>query len=122
MHRIPDIHDSELIAVSDLSSSLKMVTAILHQVPNEPITFWSDPNREQRTETGITAFTWTHFIDHPDQPEWLIRLPMTKAAVATMNMTAELAVQKNSKSNISKFFIGGASKVIKSNSVLVLRT
>jgi PhoPQ-activated pathogenicity-related protein len=110
MHRIPDIHDSELIAVSDLSSSLKMVTAILHQVPNEPITFWSDPNREQRTETGITAFTWTHFIDHPDQPEWLIRLPMTKAAVATMNMTAELAVQKNSKSNISKFFIGGASK------------
>ena len=34
----------------------------------------SDPEREQRTETGITAFTWIHFIDHPDQPEWLIRI------------------------------------------------
>jgi PhoPQ-activated pathogenicity-related protein len=108
--KIPDVQDGELLAVSALCSSLKMVTTILHQVPNQPITFWSDPDMEQRTEDGIIAFTWAHFIDQPDQPEWLARMPMTKAAVAAMNMTSELAAQKRFESNISKFFIGGASK------------
>lgn len=33
-----------------------------------------------RSEDDIIAWTWKHFLENPDQPEWLLRMPMTKAA------------------------------------------
>ena len=33
-----------------------------------------------RSEDDIIAWTWKHFLENTDQPEWLLRMPMTKAA------------------------------------------
>ncbi|XP_062522445.1 autocrine proliferation repressor protein A-like [Corticium candelabrum] len=107
---IPTLKDSELLEISALADDLKLVTAILYQIPNAPIIFWSDPEKRERTEDAIIAYTWAHFSDYPSQPDWLARMPMTKAVVAAMNMTADIAGKKRSESHISKFFIGGASK------------
>lgn len=56
----------------------RIVCAVLFQVPNQPIVFPTDPLQKSRAEDAIIAFTWNHFINNPDQPDWLARLPMTK--------------------------------------------
>src|SRR5690242_8866813 len=71
----------------------RTVSSALLQIPNEPIIFEHDGKK--RTEDGaiglivkltkysdrFPAYTWSHFFNHRDQPIWLLRLPMVKAAV-----------------------------------------
>jgi len=56
----------------------------LDQIPNQPIVFNSDPLQKRRSEDAIIAFTWAHFLNNTSQPNWLLRLPMTKAVVRAM--------------------------------------
>ena len=87
-----------------------------------------DALNKSRTEDAIIAFTWYHFFQHPDQPEYLLRLPMTKvgappslpspphippdqAAVRAMDTMADFAAKKNPSAKLSKFMVAGASKV-----------
>ena len=56
--------------------------------------FASDPEQKSRGEDAIIAFTWAHFLDHPDQPEWLVRLPMVKASVRAMDTMTAFVKQK----------------------------
>ena len=52
----------------------------IKQIPNQPLVFKNDW-KEKRQEDGIIALTWRHFLEYPDQPEWLIRFPMVKACL-----------------------------------------
>jgi PhoPQ-activated pathogenicity-related protein len=49
----------------------------IKQIPNEPVVFLNDW-KESRSEDGIIALTWKHFLDYPGEPEWLLRFPMVK--------------------------------------------
>ena len=51
------------------------------------------PRKEQRSEDASIAFTWDHFYRHPDQPEWLLRLPMTKGAVRAMDAVEDFVAK-----------------------------
>jgi len=42
----------------------------------------------------MIGWTWKHFIEHPNQPEWLARLPMTKAAVRGMDTVTAFVQRK----------------------------
>lgn len=53
------------------------------QIPNEPIVFVGDGKR--RTEDAIIAYTWFKFLQNTSEPNWLLRLPMTKAVVKAMD-------------------------------------
>ena len=35
--------------------------------------------KKGRDEDDLIAWTWKHFMLYPNQPDWLLRLPMTKA-------------------------------------------
>jgi len=48
------------------------------QVPNQPIHFAAEQPPRGRSEDAIIAYTWNHFLNTPTEPEWLLRLPMTK--------------------------------------------
>jgi hypothetical protein len=50
----------------------------LLQVPNQAIHFKAEQPPRGRSEDAIIAYTWNHFLNDPSQPEWLLRLPMTK--------------------------------------------
>ena len=93
--------------------------AILKNVPNEPIWFTDDNVR--RSEDAIIAKTWNHFltIDSETQEgnEWLLRFPMTKAAVKAMDAITDICQQEKYKfgqdenlRKIKNFSVGGASK------------
>lgn len=36
-------------------------------------------------QDSLIAFTWDHFLNNPDDAEWLVRLPMVKASVRAMD-------------------------------------
>ena len=52
------------------------------RAPTPPTTRSSLPPTQ---EDAIIAYTWQHFVEKPDEPEWLLRLPMTKAAIRAMD-------------------------------------
>jgi PhoPQ-activated pathogenicity-related protein len=104
--------DSETAVACALARSAHTVGAVLHQVPNQPVQFAHDiphssqnyPN-EERTEDGIISYTWNHFcFNDSTAPEWLLRLPMTKAASRAMDVLQARYPQLHS------FVVGGASK------------
>lgn len=74
-----------MILASELAMGTGLITGCLFQVPNENMVFTEDPAQKSRGEDSIIAYTWDHFLNNPDQPEWLLRLPMVKASVRAMD-------------------------------------
>lgn len=65
-----------------MAQSTRTISAVIKQIPNEKLYFLNDTRmgEQGRTEDEIIAWTWKHFLYYPDEPDWLLRLPMTKAA------------------------------------------
>ncbi|XP_070580927.1 autocrine proliferation repressor protein A-like [Ptychodera flava] len=107
----PDpLKDEEILMTSLFAVGTGSIGACLKQIPNEHIRFWGDPKNKSRTEDGIIAYTWRHFIDDPTKPDWLLRMPMTKASVRAMDTIADVGHKKAPQTNVTKFMIAGASK------------
>eukprot|EP00035_Acanthoeca_spectabilis_P014122 m.268434 g.268434 ORF g.268434 m.268434 type:complete len:412 (+) comp16057_c0_seq7:1475-2710(+) len=111
--------DDEVAMVAKLVTATGTVGAVLKQVPNQPVKFAVDlphspilyPN-ESRSEDGIIAYTWNHFIFRDDlSAEWALRLPMTKAVSKAMDaVTTFITETEPTAPTVNKFVIGGASK------------
>jgi PhoPQ-activated pathogenicity-related protein len=84
------------------------VGAHLQTIPNEPIEFENDGIR--RTEDGIIAYTWSHFMNNTDEPIWLARMPMVKATVRAMDAIQDFTQKFTPNKPIDSFILGGASK------------
>jgi PhoPQ-activated pathogenicity-related protein len=96
--------------VDFLCRRTETVTALLKQVPNQPIVFPSDPAHTSRTEDAIIAFTWTHFMANTSSnPDWILQFPQVKSTVAAMDaiqdFTDELEIPC-----VKSFIMSGASK------------
>jgi PhoPQ-activated pathogenicity-related protein len=89
-----------------------MVVTALFQIPDEHITFSSDPIQKSRSEDAIIAFTWDHFLKDPSNPEWLVRFPMVKASLRAMDATKEYMQFKypEKATSLDYFNVAGASK------------
>nr|XP_039256777.1 autocrine proliferation repressor protein A-like isoform X1 [Styela clava] len=106
---LPSTTDDFFTEMQMIASTTKSVTALLRQVPNQSLVFKKDILQRSRTEDEIIAYTWRHFIDDPSEPYWLLRMPMTKAAVKAMDTITDF-VNKTRGQEVSKFCVGGASK------------
>ena len=113
-----DINSLDVQFMADIAVTNRMTTAILYQVPNQPIVFAEDILQDTRDEDGSIAFTWWHFLFDPDyNAEYLLYLPMTKAAVKAMDSIKLFLTDENSPEEIqgtnlnpTKYIVGGASK------------
>ncbi|XP_035694469.1 autocrine proliferation repressor protein A-like [Branchiostoma floridae] len=106
---LPSHDDGAIFRTQMFAVSTGSVSADLKQIPNQPIVFKNDSKQKSRSEDAIIAYTWKHFLDNPDQPDWLLRNPMTKAAVRAMD-TVQDFVKKMTGSQPEKFLVAGASK------------
>ena len=83
------------------------------QIPNQHLVFLNDW-KESRTSDAIIALTWRHFLDYPDQPEWLLRFPMVKACLRAMDMASEFSQTYLAGTQLqrtkTKWAVTGASK------------
>jgi PhoPQ-activated pathogenicity-related protein len=72
--------------------------------------FYSEqPVPRSRTEDAIIAYGWAQFLLYPDQPQWLARLPMTKAGLRAMDAATEFWAAE-SGNTMSSWIVAGASK------------
>lgn len=105
---VPGPTDEELLIGDLLSHQLGMIFMIVYQLPNCPIVYPADPLKQRRTEDAVIAFAWAQYRQNLD-PEWLPRLPMTKAAMNCMRAVTDWTKQKGI-ANIEGFIVAGASK------------
>ena len=113
-----ELSDEEVLLLSDIAVSNKMVASVLFHIPNQSILFSEDVLQDHRKEDGIIAFTWWHFMNDPTgDAEYLLRLPMTKGAVKAMDTVTNFLTSDTAPEEIqalhlnpSQFFVGGASK------------
>ncbi|XP_078662816.1 autocrine proliferation repressor protein A-like [Branchiostoma floridae x Branchiostoma belcheri] len=106
---LPSHHDNFISLAQMFAVSTGSVGANLKQIPNQHILFKKDPLQKRRSEDSLLAYSWRLFLDHPDQPDWLIWNAMTKASVRAMD-TVQDFVKKNNRSQPEKFLVSGASK------------
>ncbi|XP_078610553.1 autocrine proliferation repressor protein A-like isoform X2 [Branchiostoma floridae x Branchiostoma japonicum] len=106
---LPNYNDNFIDLTQMFAVSTGSVSADLKQIPNQSILFKNDSLQKSRSEDAIIAYTWKHFLDNPDQPDWLLRNPMTKAAVRAMD-TVQDFVKKMTGNQPEKFLVAGASK------------
>lgn len=87
------------------------VTAFLHNVPYQPITF-NEKGEKPRYEDAIIAYGWDKFLKSgadDDQANWLSRLPMTAAAQRAMDTITEF-IDTKTPHTVHTFMTAGASK------------
>ncbi|KAH8959759.1 hypothetical protein BDL97_06G093900 [Sphagnum fallax] len=104
----PKATDQLLLLAAALAVRTNIIAAVLYQVPNQPCGF-SDDEWHPRSEDDIIAYTWAHFIRNPEEVEWPLHIPMTKAAVRAMD-TLQTYACKHLKIQIESFVVAGASK------------
>lgn len=94
-------YHEEIPYVEELSKNLGCVTAVLFDVPNQPLfnNLWED---------ALIAYTIAKFAE-TQESDWLLLLPMTKSAVKAMDAVQEI-VKEKTYINIEGFVVTGASK------------
>jgi PhoPQ-activated pathogenicity-related protein len=108
----PDPKGEDVVLSSQIAMATGTVTTALFQIPNQCITFTSDPIQKCRSEDSIIAFTWDHYLKDPSDPTWLVRFPMVKASVRAMDATAAFMKTKfpGEGFDLDSFIVSGASK------------
>lgn len=101
--------DQDVMLTTNFSLATETVAVLIQQIPNQPLKFFNDPLQKKRSEDALIAWGWKKFIDDTSNPDMLLRLPMTKAAVKCMD-TVEDFIKQNYFLNIKKFMIAGKSK------------
>jgi len=109
---LPKPTDEDITLSAALAVTTGTITSVLFQIPNEHVTFTSDPIQKSRSEDAIIAFTWDHFLKDPSQPNWLVRFPMVKASLRAMDASKEFIKQKRPDLGVSLdyYVVSGASK------------
>lgn len=108
---LPKADDEDIVVGATLAMWNKIIVGVLFQIPNQHVIFRDDPKQERRSEDAVIAYTWDHFHRFPDQPEWLLRFPMTKASLRGMDTIKAFAAQKlGPMYSLDYFSVAGASK------------
>ncbi|CAF3243804.1 unnamed protein product [Rotaria sp. Silwood2] len=95
---------------TELALIANCITATIHQIPNQPFHFKSDPLKKSRREDDLIAWTWKKFLEtNGSDPTVLLRFPMTKAVVRAMDTVQQFIQQQNLVAP-EEFVIGGFSK------------
>ena len=95
--------------------------AVLRQCPNQRLYMKNDERlgEKGRSEDDLIAWTWRHFVLYPNQPDWLLRMPMTKAVRLAFDLvdikvqeekTKIGSVWKDQLDTIDQFTVLGRSK------------
>lgn len=109
---LPKNTDEDIVVSAALAMSTGTITGAFFQVPNEKMIFSGDPTGKNRGEDAIIAYTWDHFLLHPDQPEWLLRLPMVKSVLRAMDAMTDFVATKLPETGcqLDYYTVAGASK------------
>lgn len=98
----------------DTALETRSVVSVLTHVPNQPIRFIDEQNKQYtesgRKEDALIAYSWDKFMTTGD-PRWSVRLPMAKAIVRAMDTIQDFTSRYVSqRPTIKRFVLAGESK------------
>jgi len=103
---------SQLKKLVDAAVSTHSIICQLRMIPAQPLKFHDemDPRyiEEGRKEDALLAYSWDKFLT-TREPEWIIRLPMTKAIAKAMDAIQEYG-SLHLDIPVNSFILTGASK------------
>jgi PhoPQ-activated pathogenicity-related protein len=77
-----------------IAHNTRALTVVIKHVPNQPYDFPHDPEHRGRSEDDLLGWSWREFYDDPqNRTDWIIQLPMTKAAYQAMKAAQEWVIQ-----------------------------
>lgn len=107
---IPALRDESILLGSALAVETQTIAVVIWQIPNQRLFFYDEkPTPKSRSEDGIIAYTWDHFLKNPKDSDWLLRNPMVKGSNRALDAVEDY-VQKKWNHVIEKWTICGASK------------
>ncbi len=93
----------------DLALATGSVTAMLYQVPNQPLSFTGEGGSD-RVEDAIIAWSWDKYLATGDET-WPAQLPMVNSVVRAMDAIQEFMLStEGGEFPLQDFFLTGASK------------
>jgi len=96
--------------LAQMAVKTRSVTALLLNVPSQPLLFTGDKAMLPRSEDDILAWCWAQYLKNQD-PQWLTLLPMTKSAVRAMDTVSALCkTLPGSAAAVDRFVLSGQSK------------
>jgi len=102
---------------SHIAVNNRMVAASLFQVPNQPIVYADDPEQMERREDDSIGWTWFHYLnDESSDPEFLLRLPMTKAGVKALDTVENFLTSSNAPQEIQELELAPTHHIISGKS------
>ena len=107
-----DLPDEVNALVKEAALATNSITADLHNVPNQPLTFLDDERMDQRYEDDLIAYGWLKFLEggaKTEDADWLSRYPMTTAAIRAMDTITNFSSNELSL-DVHEFVVSGASK------------
>jgi PhoPQ-activated pathogenicity-related protein len=107
-----DLPETVNPVILEAALATNAVTASLHNVPYQPVTFLDDDRLDQRYEDDLIAYGWRKFLEGGARDEdavWLSRLPMTAAAMRAMDTITEF-VSAETGNSVENYVVSGASK------------
>lgn len=91
-----------------IAAATRTAVIELKMVPNQTLVF--DNDGRERVEDDLIAYTWDKYLRTGDE-RWPARLPMTKAAVRTMDtVTAWTKTAEGGGKAVERFVVAGGSK------------
>jgi len=100
----------DMIVGAALAVECQTIVGVLFQIPNAPVYFYDEkPAPTRRIEDAIIAYGWAKYILDPSEPQYLLRLPMTKASVRALDAVSEFW-QQQSGNQLTQWIAAGASK------------
>ncbi len=114
MDSFPAADDEGLMIAATLGVNAKSPSAVLWQVPNQPIKFPCDPIHHppaNRVEDEVISLTFWHFVEvNSSKPEFIAYFPMVKAAVRALDTLNAVIPNHVDMKGPTRFFVAGASK------------
>lgn len=98
--------DDLIEIVERLSVATNSVTAVVRQVPNQPLNF-ADEISNPRKEDAILAYSFDKYLTTGDE-EWPVHLAMTKAVIRAMDTVQDVADREGER--VDNFVVIGGSK------------
>jgi PhoPQ-activated pathogenicity-related protein len=109
--RDDDRPDSVNPMIREAALATNSITADLHNIPFQPLTFLEE-GEEPRYEDDIIAYGWRKYLESgadDEKAEWLLRFPMTAAAQRAMDTITDV-VDSNTNHTVQNYVVSGASK------------
>ncbi|KAG2374015.1 hypothetical protein C9374_011094 [Naegleria lovaniensis] len=110
-----DATTSSPVGIDAFSTSLavntKSIAATLYLIPNQPMSYNSDPEHLIREEDAIIGFGWRRFMNNTaDNLLYVTQLPMVKASKLSLDAVQHFVQQKIDNYRLETFMVGGNSK------------